>query len=86
MNALWRDARKTRKSRARFAQNAMKPAEVAPEWNKARDILGSPEDALLFVERALSRFGVPLEQSVTCIMRTFMPWKPISVRNLPTRA
>jgi superfamily II DNA/RNA helicase len=63
MNALWRDASENeRKSRARFAQNAMKPAEVAPEWNKARDILGSPEDALLFVERALSRFGVPLEQ------------------------
>ena len=63
MEARWRDAGENeKKSRARFAQNAMKPTEVAPEWNKVRDLLGSPEDTKLFVERAMSRFGVPLEK------------------------
>jgi len=63
MEARWRDASENeKKSRARFAQNAMKPAEVAPEWNKVKSLLGSPDDARLFVERAMSRFGVPLEK------------------------
>ncbi len=62
MEARWRDASENeKKSRARFAQNAMKPQEVAPEWAKVRTLLGSPEDAKVFVERAMSRFGVPLE-------------------------
>lgn len=62
MEATWRDAMENeKKSRARFAQNAMKPQEVAPEWEKARAFLGSPDDARLFVERAMARFGVPLE-------------------------
>ena len=59
----WRDASENeKKSRARFAQNAMKPAEVAPEWNKVKNLLGSPEDAREFVNRAMSKFGVPLEK------------------------
>lgn len=62
MDARWRDASENeKKSRARFAQNAMKPSEVAPEWNKVKDLLGAPDDARQFVERAMSRFGVALE-------------------------
>lgn len=62
MEARWRDAAENeKKSRARFAQNAMKPQEVAPAWEKVRTLLGSPTDARLFVERAMARFGVPLE-------------------------
>ena len=62
MEARWRDAAENEKrSRARFAQNAMKPQEVAPEWEKVRALLGSPADARLFVERAMARFGIPLE-------------------------
>ena len=62
MEARWRDASESEKrSRARFAQNSMKPQEVAPEWEKVRSLLGSPADARLFVERAMARFGVPLE-------------------------
>jgi superfamily II DNA or RNA helicase len=62
METRWRDAAENeKKSRARFAQNAMKPQEVAPEWEKVRTLLGSPADARLFVERAMARFGVPLE-------------------------
>lgn len=62
VEARWRDASENeRKSRARFAQNAIKPQEVAPEWEKVRTLLGSPADARLFVERAMSRFGTQLE-------------------------
>lgn len=62
MEARWRDASENeKKSRARFAQNAMKPREVAPEWERAQSLLGSPADVKLFIERAMSRFGVPLE-------------------------
>ena len=63
METRWRDvSEKEKRSRARFAQNAMKPQEVAPEWEKARSFLGSPDAARSFVERAMAGFGVPLEQ------------------------
>ena len=69
MEARWRDAAENeKKSRARFAQNAMKPQEVAPEWEKVRTLLGSPADARLFVERAMARFGVPLETRKTVLL------------------
>ncbi len=62
MKSRWRDvSEKEKRSRTRFAQNAMKPREVAPEWERARSFLGSPEAARTFVERAMARFGVPLE-------------------------
>ncbi len=63
METRWRDvSEKEKRSRARFAQNAMKPHEVAPEWEKARSFLGSPDAARSFVERAMAGYGVPLEQ------------------------
>jgi superfamily II DNA or RNA helicase len=69
METRWRDASESeKKSRARFAQNAMKPQEVAPEWEKVRTLLGSPADARVFVERAMSRFGVPLEPRKTLLV------------------
>jgi superfamily II DNA or RNA helicase len=69
MEARWRDTEENEKrSRARFAQNAMKPQEVAPEWEKVRTLLGSPADARLFVERAMARFGVPLETRKTVLL------------------
>ena len=65
----WRDVEENeKKSRARFAQNAMKPREVAPEWEKVRTLVGSPADARLFVERAMSRFGVPLEPKKSVLL------------------
>ncbi|MHB8884650.1 MAG: helicase-related protein [Methylovirgula sp.] len=69
MEARWRDAEENEKrSRARFAQNAMKPQEVAPEWEKVRALLGSPADARMFVEHAMARFGVPLEVRKTVLL------------------
>ena len=62
MEMHWKDASENeKKSRAIFAQNAMKPEEVAPEWRRTTDFLGTPEDARNFVDRAMSRFGAPLE-------------------------
>lgn len=62
VEARWRDVSENeKKSRARFAQNAMRPQEVAQEWSKVRSLLGSPDEARIFVERTMSRFGVPLE-------------------------
>lgn len=69
MEARWRDASENeKKSRARFAQNAMKPQEVVPEWEKARDLLGTPEDARRFVERAMARFGAAIEEKKTVLV------------------
>ena len=69
MAARWRDASENEtKSRARFAQNAMRPQEVAPEWEKVQTLLGSPADVKLFIERAMARFGVPLESRKTLLL------------------
>ncbi|MDI9847636.1 DEAD/DEAH box helicase [Rhodoblastus sp. 17X3] len=69
MDARWRDAMENeKKSRARFAQNAMKPQEVVPEWQKVKTFLGSPADAKVFVERAMSRFGVPVEHKKSLLL------------------
>lgn len=63
METRWRDAEENeRRSRARFAQNAIKPEEVAPEWKKLRALLGSPNDLQRYLERAFSRLKAPLQQ------------------------
>jgi superfamily II DNA or RNA helicase len=62
METRWRDAEEGEKrSRARFAQNAIKPEEVAPEWRRWRELLGSPNEVQRFVARAMARFNAPLE-------------------------
>ncbi|MER9800913.1 DEAD/DEAH box helicase [Mesorhizobium sp. M0142] len=58
----WRDAEEGETaSRARFAQNSMKPEEVAPEWRRWRELLGGPAELLRFTGRAMSRLDVQLE-------------------------
>jgi superfamily II DNA or RNA helicase len=58
----WRDAEEgERRSRARFAQNVLKPEEVAPEWQRWRTLLGGPDQVRRFVERAMSRLDAPLQ-------------------------
>lgn len=62
MEIQWRDAQEgERRSRARFAQNAIKPEEVAPEWRRWRELLGGPTEVRRFIERAMSRLDVPLQ-------------------------
>lgn len=62
MELTWQDAEEGEKrSRARFAQNALKPEEVTPEWHRWRDVLGSPDEVRSFVERAMRRLQAPLQ-------------------------
>jgi hypothetical protein len=62
METRWRDAEEgERRSRARFAQNVIRPEEVAPEWQRWRALLGGPDQVRRFVERAMSRLDAPLE-------------------------
>jgi superfamily II DNA or RNA helicase len=76
----WRNAEEgERKSRARFAQNALKPEEVAPEWQRWRDLLGSPEQVRRFVERAMSRLDAALESDRGGTMRAHLAALPVPV-------
>lgn len=69
METRWRDvSEKEKRSRARFAQNAMKPQEVAPEWDKVTSLLGSSQAARTFIERAMARFGVPIEERKSTLL------------------
>lgn len=63
MDIRWRDAEeKEKRSRTIFAQNAMKPAEVLPEWQRARAVMGDPATTLRFVDEALRTFDAPLNR------------------------
>ncbi|EWY37265.1 helicase [Skermanella stibiiresistens SB22] len=69
IDTRWRDvAENEKRSRTRFAQNAMKPQEVTPEWEKAAGLLGSPRAARTFIERAMAGFGVPLEERRSALL------------------
>lgn len=60
----WQNAEDTaRKSQTRYAQGALKPVEVLPEWQRLRALNGGPEEVARFVRRALARFGAPLDTS-----------------------
>lgn len=63
LETQWRDAEESaRRSLTRYAQTALKPEEVLPEWRKMRDLLGGPEEVERFTRRALARLDVPLGQ------------------------
>jgi superfamily II DNA or RNA helicase len=54
-------AQKAKKNRTVFAQRRIKPDEVLPEWHKSLAALGSREDIVRFLDRALLRLGSGLE-------------------------
>ena len=61
LEAQWRDAEENaRRSQTRYAQTALKPAEVLPEWHRLRDLLGGPAEVERFTRRALARLDTPL--------------------------
>ncbi len=60
MEQKWVDAATREKAnRTIFAQRSLRPEDVKPEWDRARSILGRPEDVEVFVRRGLSRLNVP---------------------------
>lgn len=63
VETVWRDAEENMKrSRAIFAQNALKPDEVLPEWRRLRALNGGPAEVERFTRRALSRLNAALGQ------------------------
>ena len=50
-----------KKTRTIFAQNSLKPEEVAVEWEATQTALGGYEDTERFVFQAMKRLGQPLE-------------------------
>jgi superfamily II DNA or RNA helicase len=82
----WRDASESeRRSRARFAQHAIKPEEVAPEWRRWREILGAPADVHRFVARAMSRLDAPLEETTAQIKAHLAALPPVLRERLAAR-
>ncbi|MDW9547931.1 DEAD/DEAH box helicase [Sinorhizobium meliloti] len=64
LDSKWRDAEENAKaSRARYAQGALKPDDVLPEWRQMRALNGGPTEVARFTERALKRAGAPLEKA-----------------------
>ena len=62
MEIRWRNAEEgERRSRARFAQNVLRPEAVIPEWERWRELLGSPDQVHRFLDRAMSRLDAPLQ-------------------------
>lgn len=81
METTWRNAEEgERRSRARFAQNALKPEEVAPEWQRWRDLLGGPDQVRRFVDRAMSRLDVPLEPVNDGVAKAHLAALPTAVK------
>jgi hypothetical protein len=81
METRWRDAEEGEsRSRARFAQNALKPQEVAPEWQRWRDLLGGPNQVQRFVERAMSRLDAPLQSVKTNLLQAHLDALPTAVK------
>jgi hypothetical protein len=81
METRWRDAEDGEKrSRAIFAQNAMKPQEVIPEWHRWRELLGSPEHVRRFVERAMSRLDAALETEKSGVCHAHLDALPAAVK------
>ena len=60
----WRNAEENaKKSQTRYAQAALKPADVLPEWRGMRALNGGPEEVQRFTRRALARLGTPLGEA-----------------------
>ena len=58
LEATWEDAaEKEKANRTKFAQRALKPEDVLPEWRKVETAFGSPEDVRLFTKGALAELG-----------------------------
>ena len=58
----WTDlAERAKRNRTVFAQQAIKPEAVLPEWQKMQAALGNGDDVQRFVDRAMRRLGAALE-------------------------
>ncbi|HON10269.1 MAG TPA: DEAD/DEAH box helicase [Chitinispirillaceae bacterium] len=64
LDSHWESLRKTAKRNVtRFAQRALKPDDVMPEWNKAMKALGTEDDVENFVCAASRALSTPVEKT-----------------------
>ncbi|MEP0134899.1 helicase-related protein, partial [Marinobacter sp.] len=62
VNVSWESARdKARRNRTIFAQQAIHPEEVLPEWQRMQEVLGSQDDVQRFITKALAALRAPLQ-------------------------
>ena len=62
VEVAWESAReKARRNRTIFAQQAIRPEAVLPEWQRMQEVLGSQQDVERFVTQALAALRAPLE-------------------------
>lgn len=81
IESRWRDAEEgERRSRARFAQNTIRPEEVAPEWQRWRGLLGGPAEVKRFLDRTMSRLNAPLDPSPNGTMKAHLHALPLALR------
>ena len=84
---IWRDSQEgERRSRARFAQNTIKPEEVLSVLKRWQQLLGDSESIERFVSRAMSRLNAPLESECKRKYKVLINSLPLSLRErLATR-
>ena len=51
-----------KRNRTIFAQQAIHPEDVLPEWQRMQDVLGSQSDVQRFITKALAALRAPLQQ------------------------
>lgn len=62
LNIAWKDASAADKSRATtFAQQALQPSDVMPEYNRLKELLGTKDELRHFLLETCKRLGAPLE-------------------------
>ncbi|QSR35235.1 helicase SNF2 [Marinobacterium iners] len=62
VDVSWDSAReKARRNRTIFAQQAIHPDEVLPEWQRMQEVLGDQNDVQRFITQALSALRAPLQ-------------------------
>ena len=62
LDIAWKDTSATDKGRATtFAQQALQPSDVMPEYNRLKELLGTKEELHHFLHESCKRFGAPLE-------------------------
>lgn len=61
LDLRWTDlAEKAKRNRTVFAQRRLRPADVLPEWERMKAVLGSSDDVKRFTTQAMSRLGAGL--------------------------
>jgi superfamily II DNA or RNA helicase len=61
LEVQWKNAEEdARRSQTRYAQSALQPDQVLPEWERLRALLGGPQEVARFTRRALARIERPL--------------------------